>query len=95
MRYRTSHERAFEKCLNELLKLRAEKRKAEIGFESRKRVKEEHTRKQEQHEMAKEHHQWEILLAEAKVDHQQTLTSNEQLTHTMHSIAIEKAKKAA
>jgi hypothetical protein len=32
MRYRTSHERAFEKCLNELLKLRAEKRKAEIGF---------------------------------------------------------------
>jgi hypothetical protein len=33
MRYRTSHERAFEKCLNELLKLRAEKRKAEIGFE--------------------------------------------------------------
>ena len=93
MRYRTSHERAFEKCLNELLKLRAEKRKAEIGFESQKRVKEEHTRKQEQHEMAKEHHQWEILLAEAKVDHQQTLTSNEQLTHTMHSIAIEKAKK--
>jgi hypothetical protein len=45
--------------------------------------------------MAKEHHQWEILLAEAKVDHQQTLTSNEQLTHTMHSIAMEKAKKAA
>ena len=33
MRYRTSHERAFEKCLNELLKLRAEKRKTEIGFE--------------------------------------------------------------
>jgi hypothetical protein len=95
MRYRTSHERAFEKCLNELLKLRAEKRKTEIGFESQKHVKEEHTRKQERHEMAKEHHQWEILLAEAKVDHQQTLTSNEQLAHTMHSIAIEKAKKAA
>jgi hypothetical protein len=95
MRYRTSHERAFSKCLAELLKLRAEKRKVEIGFESQKRAKEEYTRKQEKHEMAKEHHQWEILLAEAKVDHQQTLTSNEQLTHTMHSIAIEKAKKAA
>ena len=41
MRYRTSHERAFEKCLNELLKLRAEKRKAEIGFESQKRAQED------------------------------------------------------
>ena len=36
MRYRTSHERAFHKCLNDLLKLRAEKRKHEIGFESQK-----------------------------------------------------------
>jgi hypothetical protein len=45
--------------------------------------------------MAKEHHQWEILLAEAKVEHQQVLTPNQQLTHTMHSIDIEKAKKAA
>ena len=36
MRYRTSHERGFHKCLSELLKLRAEKRKAEIGFESQK-----------------------------------------------------------
>jgi hypothetical protein len=45
MRYRSSHERAFSKCLAELLKLRAEKRKLEIGFESQKRVKEEHTRK--------------------------------------------------
>ena len=39
MRYRTSHERAFHKCLNELLKLRAEKRKIEIGFESQKQKK--------------------------------------------------------
>jgi hypothetical protein len=95
MRYRTSHERAFSKCLAELLKLRAEKRKAEIGFESRKRVKEEYTRKQERHEMAKEHHKWEILLAEAKLDHQQVLTLNEQHTQTMHSIDIERAKQAA
>jgi hypothetical protein len=95
MRYRTSHERAFTKCLNELLKLRAEKRKTDIGFESQKRAQEEHTRKQEKQEMAKEHHKWDILLAEAKVDHQQALTSNEEMSHTMHSIAIEKAKKAA
>jgi hypothetical protein len=33
IRYRTSHERAFHKCFAELLKLRAERRKVEIGFE--------------------------------------------------------------
>jgi hypothetical protein len=109
MRYRTSHERAFHKCLAELLKLRAEKRKtgldeaalsqraedSRIGFESQKRISEQHTRQQEKQEMAKEHHKWDILLAEAKLDHQQALTSNEQLTHTMQSISMEKAKKAA
>jgi len=95
MRYRTSHERAFHKCLNELLKLRAEKRKTEIGFESQKRVKEEHTRKQEKHEMAKEHHAWEILLAEAKVDHQVLRTLNRDITESEQLVAAEKAKKAA
>jgi len=95
MRYRTSHERAFHKCLADLLKLRAEKRRTEIGFESQKRVNEEHTRKQEKQGMAKEHHKWEVLLAEAKVDHQQVLTLNEQHTQTMQSITIEKAKQAA
>jgi hypothetical protein len=95
MRYRTSHERAFHKCLADLLKLRAEKRKVEIGFESQKQKKEELTRKQEQQEMAKEHHKWEILLAEAKLDHQQALTSSEEMTQTMHSITMEEVKKAA
>jgi len=33
LRYQTTHERAFHKALNDLLKLRAEKRKADIGFE--------------------------------------------------------------
>jgi hypothetical protein len=40
LRYQTTHERAFHKCLNDLLKLRAEKRKQEIGFESQKQKKE-------------------------------------------------------
>jgi hypothetical protein len=95
LRYRTSHERAFHKCFNELLKLGAERHKVEIGFESQKRAKEEHTRKQEQHQMAKKYHEVDLLLAEAKVEHQQALTLNQEITHAMHSIAIEKAKKAA
>jgi hypothetical protein len=58
-------------------------------------VQEEHTRKQEKHEMAKEHHTWEILLAEAKVDHQQLATLNRDITESERRIAMEKAKKAA
>ncbi|MBV9300961.1 MAG: hypothetical protein JOY62_00250 [Acidobacteriaceae bacterium] len=37
LRYQTTHDRAFHKSLAQLLKLRAEKRKAEIGFESQQR----------------------------------------------------------
>jgi len=95
LRYRTSHERAFHKCLNELLKRRAEKRKAEIGFESQKHAKEEHTRKQEKHQMAKERHTWDVLLAEAKVDHQILRTLNRDMDQTQQLIASEKAIQAA
>ena len=76
LRYETTHERAFHKCLNELLRIRAEKRKAEIGFESQKRKQEEHDRKQEQHRMKKDLHQWAVTFAEAKVYHQKTLTDS-------------------
>jgi hypothetical protein len=55
LRYQTTHERAFHRCLNQLLKLRAEKRKAENGFESQ--------------EQKKELHQWKILHAKAKAEH--------------------------
>ncbi len=53
MRYQTTHERAFHKCLRELAKLRAERRiaaKEEIlGFESQKRAAAAEIRKQELH----------------------------------------------
>lgn len=50
LRYGTTHDRAFHKCLNDLLKLRAAKRKEANGFESRKRQQAAETRKQELHE---------------------------------------------
>src|SRR5947207_6705351 len=43
MRYETTHDRIFHKSLNQLLKLRAEKRKSEIGFESQKRKQADQT----------------------------------------------------
>ncbi|HEY3453178.1 MAG TPA: hypothetical protein VGK64_01160 [Bryobacteraceae bacterium] len=88
LRYETTHERAFHKCLTELLRIRAEKRKQEIGFESQKRKQEEHDRKQEQHKMKKDLHQWAVTFAEAKVYHQQTLTDS---VKTLQDIAKLKA----
>ncbi len=41
LRYQTTHDRAFNKALDQLGKLRAEKRKQEIGFESQERKKAE------------------------------------------------------
>ena len=50
MRYQTTHERAFYKALNELAKLRAEKHKVEIGFESQERKRNDESRKHQMHE---------------------------------------------
>jgi hypothetical protein len=42
MRYESMHERAYHKCLADILKLRAEKQKQEIGFASQARQEELH-----------------------------------------------------
>ncbi len=47
LRYQTTNDRAFHKCLDQLLKLRAEKRKEQDGFESQKRQEAEQSSKQE------------------------------------------------
>jgi hypothetical protein len=73
LRYQTAHHRAFHKSLNGLLKLRAEKRKAEIGFEAQERKNEDQRIKTEQHEMTKQTHYWDVLFKDAKACHQITL----------------------
>ncbi len=50
LRYQTTHDRAFHKSLAELLKLRAETRKQQIGFESRERMRDEELRRKARHE---------------------------------------------
>ena len=69
LRYQTTHTRAFHKCLNDLVKLRSEKRKTENGFEAQKRKNEELRIKNERHEMKKEHHEWDIRLKDAAFCH--------------------------
>jgi len=49
VRYETHHQRQFDKALALLLKLRAETRKAEIGFVSQKQNETQETRKAELH----------------------------------------------
>ena len=65
--------------MNNLLRLRAEKRKQEIGFESQKRKEGEETRRQARETRKQDLHHWAVLLAGAKVDHQWALTANQPL----------------
>jgi hypothetical protein len=91
LRYQTTNERAFHQCLNQLLKLRAEKRKAEIGFESQRRENAIVALRQSAENRKQERHKWDISLAEGKVNHQQVLTLNAE----MNAHASAAAKKAA
>jgi hypothetical protein len=63
LRYQTTHTRAFHKSLNDLLKLRKERRTAEIGFEAQ-RIQ------TEKHQMKKDHHYWDVLRKDAQACHQ-------------------------
>jgi hypothetical protein len=73
LRYQTANDRAFHKCLDQLLKLRAERRKAEIGFESQRRKKSEEARRKTNENRRAERHKWALLLDAARVDGQRLL----------------------
>jgi len=70
IRYQTTNERIFSKCLNELLKVRAEKRKQQIGFESQKHKQADQTRREAGENRKQELHRYSVLLTEAKFEHQ-------------------------
>jgi hypothetical protein len=63
LRYQTTHTRAFHKSLSDLLKLRAERRKAEIGFEAQRIAT-------EKHEMKKNSHYWDVLKKDCEATNQ-------------------------
>ena len=71
LRYQTTHDRAFHKCVAELRTQRNDKLKQEIGFESHERKQSVEKRKQDTHNL-------DLLLAEAKLDHQILLNMNTQ-----------------
>ncbi len=99
LRYQTSNERAFHKCLNDLLKLRAEKRKEQIGFESQERrrnqesrLREEHARKQAIEIRKQDMHKCYVWLAEGKAEHQQLLNARLETPETRIPGRMERMK---
>jgi hypothetical protein len=72
LRYQTTHTRAFHKCLNDLVKLRSERRKTENGFEAQNRKNEELRLQNERNERKKEHHEWDIRLKRCELGSQIT-----------------------
>ncbi len=94
LRYETTHDRAFHTALNQLLKLRAETRKAKIGFESQQRHEADESRKQSNENRKKDLHRFAVLLAEAKVEHQQVLTRVAQRPELIVPVAEKSRLKA-
>jgi len=75
LRYQTTNDRAFHRSLNDLLKLRAEKRRMEIGFESQQHKRADQARREAAEKRKQELHELAILLAQARLTHQQVLTN--------------------
>ena len=82
LRYQTTHTRAFHKSFNDLLKLRAENRKSEIGFEAQRL-------KTEQHEMKKQSHYWDVLRKDGQATHQIIMNTNQLLTASQQHVGFE------
>ena len=69
LRYQTTHDRGFHKCLNDLLKLRAERRKEANGFVSQEQKKAAEERKQAAEKRRAELHPWKVLRTQAEAEH--------------------------
>jgi hypothetical protein len=102
IRYQTTHDRAFHRALNDLLKLRAEKRRTEIGFESLKLKQADQLRRDSIEKRKQDTHKFDVLLAEAKLDHQHLLNLNVEISNRRTAatapapeIPSQEARKAA
>jgi hypothetical protein len=70
VRYENTYLRAYNAAFKQLQSLRAERRKAELGFEAQKRQQAAELRAQEKHQMKKDSHYWDILLKDAQTCHE-------------------------
>ena len=89
LRYQITHTRAFHKSLNDLLKLRSERRRTENGFEAQNRKNEEIRIKNERHQMKKEHHEWDIRLKRCELGSRVTKNLIAKVNATIQNPAFE------
>ncbi len=75
LRYQTTNDRGFHKCLDDLLKLRAEKRKEQIGFESQRRLQAEELRREANEKRKQDTHKMRIWLLQAEGEHRELKNS--------------------
>ncbi|MGH9584484.1 MAG: hypothetical protein ACRD4O_16290, partial [Bryobacteraceae bacterium] len=86
LRYQTTNDRAFHKCVDQLVKIRAQRFKEAIGFERQQQQMEAEQQKlSRERERAEVHqnrerqradrHKLAVSLAEAKLDHQALLNA--------------------
>jgi hypothetical protein len=66
LRYQTTHERAYHKYFDQLMKFRSEARKKEIGFESQERKRKENAVKEADQARKQEAHEARIRLTHAR-----------------------------
>ncbi len=78
LRYATTHTRSFHKSLNDLLKLRKEKRSIENGFVAQERKAEQLALEIERIEMKRQKHTYEVLLKDAQFCHQMGVNIDQQ-----------------
>jgi len=76
IRYQAHYDRLFQRALHDLLKLRAERRKAEIGFESQKRAEAQETRRENDETRKQKLHDLKLAAAETKLERERALTAN-------------------
>jgi hypothetical protein len=81
IRYQAHHERQFQRALKDLLTLRAEKRKAEIGFESQKRAAAQEIRRELAETRNQELHKTRVATVETKLERELVKTAAVKAAH--------------
>jgi hypothetical protein len=89
LRYFTTHTRMFHKSLNDLAKLRADRRKAELGFEAQRLKEQAQKRQTERHEMKKQSHAVDLANKEGKIRNQACVNAKMRLEARLQNILFQ------
>jgi hypothetical protein len=95
LRYQTTHQRAYQRASNELLKRKKERRLAENGFESQKRAQAEEQRHENDENRKAETHKLKIATAGLKFKREELRLSTATAAHQQNQAAQQACFKDA